>query len=364
MTSIAASAVVTPTGVVSPGVVHVDGDRIAGVEAWAGTAPDRTIVPGYVDLQVNGHDDVDCWTASGAQWERMDELLLAQGVTGWCPTLVTAPLHSYGAPLERIAAAGARPGPRPAIAGVHLEGPFLGSRPGAHNRRHVLEPDLDWLAGLPSVVRVVTIGVESPAALDAVRLLAGRGVLVSMGHTAPDAATAAAAADAGVRMATHLFNAMGPLHHRDPGVAGIALTDPRVVPGLIADLVHVHPTAVLLAFLARRGAGVVLVTDAVAWRAEPVRARGVTREGSDAPRRPDGTIAGSALTMDRAVANVVGCGVGLVEAVHAASTAPAELIGWHDRGRLEAGARADLVVLDGELRPVETWVSGTAAWRR
>src|SRR3954454_6116396 len=165
MTRLIARHVVTPTGVLSPGVVELDGDRIGAVSATTGAAPDRTLVPGLVDLQVNGIDDVDVASAQGRDWERLDELLLAQGVTTWCPTLVTAPLERYALPLQRIAEAAARPpGGRPEIAGAHLEGPFLGGKPGAHPADLIIEPDLGWLAGLPPIVALVTMAPEAPRA--------------------------------------------------------------------------------------------------------------------------------------------------------------------------------------------------------
>ena len=136
MPTIAAARVITPGHTLEAAEVEMDGATIVAVRTAAGAVPDRTLVPGFVDLQVNGIDDVDVATATGTAWERLDRLLLAQGVTTWCPTLVTAPLASYAAALGRIAAAAARPAAgRPHIAGAHLEGPFLGGAPGAHPGR-------------------------------------------------------------------------------------------------------------------------------------------------------------------------------------------------------------------------------------
>ena len=130
-----------PDGCPRPGVVEMDGGSITHVGPTTGHVPDRVLVPGLVDLQVNGIDDVDVAAASGADWDALDAHLVAQGVTTWCPTLVTAPLDRYAGPLARIARPAARPGPRPAIAGAHLEGPFLGGRPGAHPRDLIIPPD-------------------------------------------------------------------------------------------------------------------------------------------------------------------------------------------------------------------------------
>lgn len=345
--SVAASCVVLPDRVLDDAVVETDGSRIVAVRPASGPVPDRILCPGFVDLQVNGSEDVDVATADGPDWSRLDSLLLAQGVTAWCPTLVTAPLASLEAALARIADAAARPAAagRPLIAGAHLEGPFLGGAPGAHRREHLRDPDLDWLARLPSLVRVVTLAPERPRALEAVDLLARRGVLVSLGHSTATHDQARAAVDAGARLVTHLFNGMAPLHHRDPGLAGLALADDRLAVSLIADGVHLHPS-VLKAAAAAKGRGrTVLVTDAVAWAAPDRSSRIAVGGVPPAPRLPDGTLAGSALTMDAAVRLCVAAGLPVLDAVHAATTAPASLLGLGDRGRIEAGARADLVLL-------------------
>jgi N-acetylglucosamine-6-phosphate deacetylase len=345
--------------VVSPGVVEVVDGNVTGVVATSGVVPDHVLVPGLVDLQVNGIDDVDVASAEGDDWDRLDELLLAQGVTAWCPTLVTAPLDSYAAPLARIADAAARPGARPAILGAHLEGPFLGGRPGAHRADLVIPPDLGWLADLPPIVRVVTLGAEVNGADAAIRQLAAEGVLVSVGHSAADLDTARGAISAGARLVTHGYNAMSGLDHRAPGLAGAFLTDDRVAVSLIADLVHVHPAALDVAFRCKPPGQIVLVTDAVAWRRGEVGPVRMVHDGQ-AARLPDGTLAGSSLALDEAVANVVHlCGVSLERAVRAASTNPSDLLGCPDRGAIEVGRRADLVALDPEtLRCRTTWIRG------
>src|SRR5439155_4167195 len=173
--------------------------RIVAVVPTTGPVPSRTLAPGFVDLQVNGHDDVDVTVAEDKDWERLDELLLAQGVTAWCPTLVTAPLPSYAAPLARIANAAARPGPRPRIAGAHLEGPFLGGMPGAHPVEHIVGFDHAWLAALPEIVAVVTLGPEVAGASQATADLVARDVVVAMGHSAATLEEAGAVTDAGAR---------------------------------------------------------------------------------------------------------------------------------------------------------------------
>lgn len=346
-------------------MVIVDSGRITAAEPGSGPVPDRTLVPGFIDLQLNGLDDIDVAEADRAGWERLDQLLLASGVTTWCPTLVTAPIDAYERRLAAVADAAARlPSGRPHIVGVHLEGPFLGGRPGAHPVELLRPIDLDWLAELPPIVRLVTLAPELASAPEAVRLLVARGVAVSLGHTAADPAQVAAATDAGARLVTHLFNGMPPLHHRDPGVAGAALLDDRLTTCLIADLIHVHPTALALAFRAKPPGRVALVTDAVAWRS-PENAHQPVRVADGPARLADGTLAGSTLTMDEAVANTVcAAGVPLADAVRAASATPAAALGLADRGRLAPGCRADIVALDPELTVEATWVAGELVYER
>ncbi len=356
--TVRAASAVLPDGAVGPAEVEVDGGRIVAVHPVSGPDDGTVLAPGLVDLQVNGVDDVDCARAAGDDWDRLDRLLAATGVTAWLPTLITGPLDAYAAPLARIETARCRAGPHPAVLGAHLEGPFLGARTGAHPTRHVRDLDLDWLRDLPRTVRLITLGPEQPAAGEAIRLLTGRGIAVSLGHSDADLATTVRAVDAGATMVTHLFNAMAPLHHREPGIAGAALTDDRVAVGLIADLVHVAPAALRIAVRAAGTDRTVLVTDAVAWRAPHLRDLGIdVVEG--APRLPDGTIAGSALTLDAAVRNVVdAAGIAPHRALRSASEVPARVLGLADRGRLVPGARADLVVLDADLAVRRTIVGG------
>jgi N-acetylglucosamine-6-phosphate deacetylase len=370
---IEAGRVLTPDGGTRPGAVVVEDGVIVAIEpaadALGPSESGRILVPGFVDLQVNGIDDVDVARAHGADWDRLDQLLLAQGVTSWCATLVTSPITAYGAALERIEQARRREpvSVRPELLGAHLEGPFLGAATGAHRPDLVLPIDLEWLAALPDTVRVVTLGAEQPLAAEAARLLRSRGVTVSIGHSrpAPDVVEQRVeeVVGAGAGMVTHLFNAMSGVHHRQPGLAALALTDERLALGLIADGTHVHPRVINLVFRAAADR-VVLVTDAVAWRAGTAGSTSLALVDG-VPRLPDGTLAGSALTMDAAIRTCVHqAGVPLAAAVAAASTHPARVLGLADRGRIEVGCRADLVALDEDLLVAATWVGGEPGYER
>ena len=361
MHSIAASRVLTPDGFVDDAVVTIDDDgMIVSIDHATGPVPDRILAPGFVDLQVNGIDDIDCAVADGTDWDRLDSLLLAQGVTTWCPTVVSMPLPRFAAPLQRIDIAMLRaPHGRPTIAGAHLEGPFLGGAPGAHRRESIVPIDLDWLRALPECVAMMTLAPEQPDALVAIRLLRSRGILVSLGHTTATHDQVVAALDAGATMATHLFNAMGGLHHRNPGVAASILTHSSASASIIADGIHVHPRMLQLAATLLGPDRMVLVTDAVAWRAGTVGLVGMELRAG-APRLPDGTLAGSIVTMDAAVRRCVDSGIAIEQALRAASTVPARLLGLTDRSTIAPGQRADLVAMTPELHVEDVFIVGIA----
>jgi N-acetylglucosamine-6-phosphate deacetylase len=313
---------------------------------------DAILAPGFVDIQVNGAGAVDFARASADEIVDTVDAFVAGGCTAGLPTICTAPLDAYPVMLERLAAVRAA---RPEwVLGVHLEGPFLGGAPGAHPPELVRDVDLDWLVALcdrfGDLVRLVTLAPEADPSGAAIAELHARGIVVALGHSTVDYEGALAAADAGASVVTHLFNGMGPLHHRSPGLAGAALDDRRLVPSLIADGVHVHPTMLRLGLRARPDA--VLVTDAVAT-APPLQLRG------DAAYLPDGTLAGSTLTMASAVRNIAALGVPASAAVRCATGNAARAIGATEYGRISPGCRADLVALDPETLEVRAvWVGG------
>ena len=362
------------TGVLAPGYLTVSGGLIAEVGGGLPPSPPdlelRTgvLVPGLVDLQVNGYYGVDLADCDPDGWALVARRLPETGTTAFLPTFITAPVATLAAALrsaQKIAGA-ATPGAR--LLGVHLEGPFLSpARAGAHRRDWMVPPSPEAVAELldagHGVLRLMTLAPETDGALAAVAALVAAGVVVSLGHSDATADQVAAAADEGARMVTHLFNAQRGLHHREPGVVGQALTDHRLTSGLVVDLRHVSAAACAIAFAAAPGR-ICLVTDAVASAGMPpgrYLLGGQPTElppGGGAPVRPDGTLAGSALRMDLAVANAVAVGLGLAEAVAAASRIPSDLIGRPDLGRLATGAPADLAWLGDDLRTQATWVAG------
>jgi N-acetylglucosamine-6-phosphate deacetylase len=289
-------------------------------------------------------------------------------VVAYQPTLVSSPPEAYDAALAATAAAMAAPDGGARVLGVHLEGPFLSREwPGAHDPANLLEPDPELADRLCEAgpVTMVTLAPELDGGLELVERLAGRGVIVSVGHSNADAATAHAAFDRGASAITHVHNAHRRWRPRDPGPAGVALVRPDVWVQAIVDGVHLAPESALGAFLAA-GARFCLVTDAVeAAGMPPGSYRLGDREvhvDDGAVRLADGTLAGSVLTMDAAVRNLVASGAALADAVHAASTAPARLLGRDDLGVLRPGVAANVAVLNDELEVERTVVGGQEAF--
>jgi N-acetylglucosamine-6-phosphate deacetylase len=367
-TVLAAEKALIGRGFTGPVSVSVENGRIAEVtEGPVHGAASGLLTPGLVDIQVNGAFGVDFAEIDQEGFARVVRNLPRTGVTRFLPTLITADLSQL---LEQarilLSTVSTVNGQGARSLGVHLEGPFLSTkRPGVHDPSLMIAPTaerVDAMLELRDALRMVTLAPELPGGLDAVRKLTAAGVLVAVGHTDATGVETTSAADAGAGMVTHLFNAQRGLGHREPGVPGVALVDDRYTLGLIADLAHVGADACRLVFKAA-GDRVALVTDAVAAAGMPP---GVYRLGgadvllSDdgVPRSAEGTIAGSALTLDRAVRNMIAIGVDPVVAFRAATIVPADTIGEPGLGRIEPGALADLVLWDDELMPSKVWVEG------
>jgi N-acetylglucosamine-6-phosphate deacetylase len=341
------------------GDVEIEDGRIVRLGL---TSPDGrgVAVPGFVDLQVNGFGGVEFLDADADGYRRAGEALLETGVTAYLPTLITSPEEKLLAALAEVPA-----GPdHPRILGVHLEGPFLSPhRLGTHDALARRDPDpalLDRLIdGGP--VRLMTLAPELPGAFPLITHLLGRGVTVSLGHSDATAEQATEAFDLGVRTVTHLFNAMRPLLHRDPGIVGAALARDDVIVQLILDGVHLAPETVQVVCRAAPGR-VALVTDSITAAGAIDGAYSFAsldiqvREGE--VRGPDGILAGSVLTMIEAVRNFHALGVPLAEAIEAATAVPARVLGTAELGRLDVGLPADVVILDDNLEIARVLVAG------
>jgi N-acetylglucosamine-6-phosphate deacetylase len=339
-------------GKLVPGDVEIADGVVAG---YGLSSPNgRGIAsPGFVDLQVNGFGGVDLLEADADGFRLAGDTLLETGVTAYQPTFITAPEEQLLAALNELPSSNG--GPR--ILGVHLEGPFISAtRLGTHPAKYRRDPDPQLLERLLGAgpVRLVTLAPELSGADELIDLLHLRGVTVSAGHTDSTAVEAEAAFDRGVRTVTHLFNAMRPLRHRDPGLIGAALAREDVVVQVIVDGIHLADETAKLVWRAAAGR-VALVTDAIASAGAtavdgPSSLGGFEVEIRDGVARgPDGVIAGSLLTMIEAVRNLHGLGIPLEDALTAATAVPARVISEPLSGRLVEGATADIVVLDDNL---------------
>ena len=348
-------------GALVPGDVELEDGVVVDVGLAGGTRG-RIAVPGFVDLQVNGFGGVDFLAASTEDYERAGQALLLTGVTAYQPTFITAAESTIVDALRAMPTNGARP----RVVGAHLEGPFLSAeRLGTHPLEHRRDPDLELLERLLDAGQVteMTVAPELPGAGAVIRRLLERGVVVSAGHTNATAEEAHAAFDLGLSTVSHLFNAMRPFRSRDPGIVGVALTRPDVFVQLIVDGHHLADETVRLVWAAA-GGRVALVTDATAGAS----IGGGTYQLGDVeievaggvPTREDGVLAGTVLTMIDAVRNLHALGIPFEQAIAAATSVPARIVGRPDLGVLEQGAPADVVVLDDRLEITNVFCGGEA----
>jgi N-acetylglucosamine-6-phosphate deacetylase len=329
---------------------------------------DAILAPGFVDIHIHGGAGHDLMAADASGLSAVEQLLFRHGVTSYFPTTVTAPLDQTWSALDRLAdaieSASRNDGSHAKRAqplGIHLEGPFLShARRGAHPPANLLAPTLPtfdrfWQAARGHI-RIMTIAPELEGAREVIAEAARRGLCVSLGHSDSDMNSTRAAVAAGARHATHTFNAMRPLDHRDPGIVGEVLTDSRLSADIIADGIHLDPAIVELFLKAKGADGAVLITDAISATGMPegrYRLGTFEVEVKNGRCLVDGKLAGSVLTMDRAVRNVMQFAHwDLQQALRLATLNPARVAGLANRGKLETGADADFVVLSpsGEVR--------------
>ncbi|MDK1010534.1 MAG: N-acetylglucosamine-6-phosphate deacetylase [Actinomycetota bacterium] len=346
------------------GDVAIDGEYVdaIGLSPAGGTG---LAVPGLIDLQINGFDGVDFTSAGTDDYRHVAKRLAATGVTSFQPTLISLPADQYVAALGRLDPSEIRDA---RILGMHLEGPFLSpAQCGAHDPENMIHPDLTLTQQFLDAGHFthMTIAPELPGALELIDFLSTRGVTVALGHTDCDAETATTAFDSGARSVTHIFGAQRPWGHRDPGVSGVALVRSDVFVTAIVDGIHLAPETVQLAANAA-GERFVLITDAIAAAGRPdgrypLGDRSVILEHG-ACRLDDGTLAGSALTLDQAIRNMIDLGFDPLRAIGAATTAPAALIRRTDLGSLAPGGAADVCVMDDSFEVVRTIVFGSESF--
>jgi N-acetylglucosamine-6-phosphate deacetylase len=384
MLAFTAERLLTPTDAVEHPLVLIEQGRVLEISPRssrpvpAGVSlsdfGDGVIAPGYVDLHIHGSAGYDVMDDTAEALPAIERLLARHGVTSYFPTTVTAPTDTTLRALERLAVAIEKCEPKNAEGkgralplGIHLEGPFIShARRGVHPLGHLLAPSLTlfeqfWQAARGRI-RMMTIAPELDGAPEVIAEAARRGVCVSLGHSDADFATAERGIAAGARHATHTFNAMRPLDHRSPGILGAVLTDRRVSADIIADGVHLDPAIVKLFASAKGPEHTVLITDATSATGMP---DGRYRLGSfevdvrDGKCMSNGKLAGSVLTMDRAVRNLAAFAEWeLPQAVAAASQNPARVARITNKGVLAAGADADFLVLNPVGEVLRTFIGG------
>ena len=371
--------VVTPAGVLSPGWIRVTGKVIdaigpgePGEQRSSGLSMTdlggQWVLPGFIDMHVHGGGGTSFTQGTAEDARAAAEFHRSHGSTTIVASLVTAPLAGLEARTAMLAGLAGED----VIAGLHLEGPFLAAaRCGAQDPRHMIAPDVAAFERLHTAaagrLRVITVAPELPGAIALIKVAARAGVIAAVGHTDATADATAAAVDAGASHATHLFNGMRPLHHREPGPVGALLDRDEVSCEVIADGVHLHDTAIRVVARACGPGRLVLITDAMAaagmpdgrYRLGSMRvdvAGGVARlvaeaePGADAGPRVPGAIAGSTATMAGVVQHAIAAGLPVTAVAAAASTTPARVLGLGDRtGALRAGLDADLVACDEEF---------------
>ena len=411
MIRISGADLVLPDRVLTAGTIVLEGDRIA--EILQGnlpqedrsdadldfTFPDHYIVPGFIDVHVHGVEGTDALD-DGAAVQSIAERLPRYGVTAFCPTSVACDPRTLRMLLNGVRAARTtRPPGGARVLPAHLESNFIsveykGAQPieclrvppsraqrgkqetrGTKGEAPAAPSQAAWsgddilaeIAAARPDVGIVTVAPEIDGAIDLIRDLVAQGHHVSLGHSGATYEEAMQGIHAGARQATHLFNAMTPIAHRAPGLAGAILESEDVVAELICDGVHVHPAMMRVALASKRPERIMAITDGTAGSGLPrgshARLGGRRITVRDAAFLDDGTFAGSVLTMDRAFAKLTSeVGLSLSDAATVCATTPARALGLQGFGVISPGAIADLVVLDRDLRVVQTWVAGTLAW--
>ena len=376
MKAIVNGKIILPDSIVEGRALLFD-EKIAGLSetvpegAEIIDAKGRYVAPGLVDIHIHGYLGEDTSDGSVEGIRKMAEGIVKNGVTAWLPTTMTVSYDDLRRAFDAVRVLmDKKNNPKGAqIMGVHAEGPFINpSKKGAQAVEYIRPADAPFLIENSDVIRIVTIAPEMPGALDCIREVTEKtSILVSMGHTAANYETAKAGIEAGVRHATHLFNAMTPLNHRDPGVVGASLADDRVSTELIADTFHISPD--LFGLVAKvKGNNLILITDCTraggledgeyTLGGQPIFVKGIEC------RLADGTIAGSVLKLNNAIRNMRDhTSLPLEQIVRMASINAARCIGLDKtKGSLEAGKDADIILADENFAVSETIIAGETVW--
>ncbi|BDG46671.1 N-acetylglucosamine-6-phosphate deacetylase [Parageobacillus sp. KH3-4] len=376
------------TGKIEQGYVLTEGDKVSEVGPMSSCPasieaevvelnPSFTVIPGFIDVHIHGAAGADVMDATNEALRTMAEALPKEGTTSFLATTMTAPIDRIERALENVAQyirCSNLPG-EAEVLGIHLEGPFISpKRAGAQHPNNIIEPNIElfqkWQNIANGYIRLVTLAPEENNGLALTAYLKKAGVIASIGHSDAVYEQVKTAIDAGVKHATHLFNGMRGVHHREPGVAGAVLMHDEVVCELIVDGIHVAPEMVRFAYKMKGCEGLILITDAMrakclgAGRYE-LGGQEVIVQGEKATLR-DGTLAGSILKLGDAVKNAMSfTGCALEDVIRMASWNPAKQLGVLDRkGSIRAGKDADLVVLDEQHHVVMTICRGKLAYAK
>lgn len=384
-TIITALHLITPVEWIESPIVVVEDGHITALQSRSDAGipagrlldfPDLILAPGFIDIHIHGGAGRDAMEANESALEQIERQLVRHGVTAYLPTTVTASqekiLNTLSGLGKLIGAANKNPG-RAAPLGIHLEGPFIShEKRGVHPPQNLLPPSPQALERFwqtsAGTIRMMTIAPELSGAVETIQYARTLGVHSSLGHSNATYQQAQSGIAAGANHATHTFNAMRPLDHRDPGILGAVLENDELTADIIADGIHVHPSALNL-FLRAKGADrAILITDAISATDMPdgvYSLGGLEVQVSNGRCEYQGKLAGSVLTLDRAIRNVMTfAGWKLQQAVRLATLNPAQRLGITDkRGLLAPGRRADLVVLTHEGQVAHTIIGGEIANR-
>jgi N-acetylglucosamine-6-phosphate deacetylase len=379
-----AGAVLTPFDKFSPGRVIVRDDRIEAAGAVTdvripegATRVDLThltLVPGFIEPHVHGCGGFDVMDATSEAMNVICRTLASHGTTSFLPTTVSAPVDLLGSAIEQLSVLigeefnGARP------LGIHLEGPFLNvQKRGTHQSDNVRKPDVsllsDWIKRSGGLIKLLTMAPELEGSGPTSALARKSGVVVAMGHSNATFAESIAAVEAGTRYAVHTFNAMRQFSHRESGIVGAVLSDDRIFAEIIADGVHVDPEVVRVFARAKGPAHIILATDATSATGMPdgqyALGNSQVHVQGGVCRDAEGRLAGSTLTQDKALRNLIQwTNMRLEDAILGLTANPAQALALEGRGRIEPGAFADLTLLDGNLEVARTYVSGKLMFER
>ena len=382
------ATVYAETGKIEQGYVLIAGEKVADIGPMSlcptdidakvvELSPQFAVVPGFIDVHIHGAAGADVMDATPAALHTMANTLPAEGTTSFLATTMTAPSEQIEAALRNVArymAEANRPGAAEVL-GVHLEGPFLSpKRAGAQHPRHLVDPDVSlfqrWQEAAGGHIRLVTLAPERDEGLALTAYLKETGVIASIGHSDAVYEEVKAAIAAGVTHATHLFNGMRGIHHREPGVAGGVLMHEEVMCELIADGLHVAPPMVRFAYRNKGSEGLILITDAMRAKClgdgqYDLGGQEVSVRGGEA-RLADGTLAGSVLKLGEAIRHVLDyTGCTLEEVIRMASWNPAKQLSVSDRkGSLHPGKDADLVILNEQYEVIMTFCRGVLAYSK